>query len=120
MEDSQNTYSDFPSGVAELILKELEPIINEVNSKWRETGESLGFDDELENFNCNDDKAELFRQVITKWVEKSLGINMWPPLLEILGTQTSNANVISELKQKYCRVLYDATNKRIQGHNGEL
>ena len=117
MEDSRNI--DFPSGVAELILKELEPIINEVKSKWRETGESLGLVNELENFNCNDDEDKLLRQVITKWIEKSLGINTWPPLLEILATQTSNANVVSELKQKYCRVLYDATSKRIQSHDGE-
>ena len=105
--------SDFPSGVAELILKELEPIISEVKSKWRETAESLGFKDV--NFNCNDDETELFRQVITKWVEKSLGINTWPPLLEILGKQASNANVVSELKEKHCRVEYSI---RIQD-NGE-
>jgi hypothetical protein len=115
MEDSRSEL-EFPSGVAELILKELEPIISEVKYKWRETGESLGFENELEKFNCNDDEVELFRQVITKWVERSLGINTWPPLLEILGTQTSNANVISELKEKHCRVVYS---KRIQDHDGE-
>ena len=119
MEDSRNTNSDFPSGVAELILEELEPIINEIKSKWRETGESLGLENELEKFNSNDDEDKLLRQVITKWVEKSLGINMWPPLLEILGTQTSNSNVVSELKQKYCHVLYDATSKRTQSRDGE-
>ena len=118
MEDLRD--NSFPSDVAELILDELEPIINEIKSKWRETGKSLGFEAaELSKFNCDDDEDRLLRQVITKWVEKSLGANMWPPLLDTLGERATSINVVNDLKDKHCRVVYNAASNMIQRHDGE-
>ena len=104
---------DFSSNTAEEILRRLEPIFDEIKSKWREIGQSLGIEAEL---NSAEDEGELLRQVIIKWVEKSLGANMWPPLLDALGNQTTS-NIISELRENYCRVVY--TDDMHMANNGE-
>ena len=106
--------SDFTENVTEEIIAILRPIIDEIKPKWHEIGESLGLNEaELPR---DGTEEELLHQVITKWVEKNLGIKMWPPLLDALSKETTS-NIISELRENYSRVVY--TDDIMIADNGE-
>lgn len=99
----------FSRNVAEEVLLTLGPVINEITPKWRQIGESLGLsEDELAQFANNDsEEGESLCKVITECVDNSLGTSMWPRLLEAISSQTTAAaNVVSDLKEKYSRVVY--------------
>ena len=91
---------DFATKIAIEILVQLEPEIDVIKPKWHEIGLSLGLEAELALLSSVDE-GELLFQVIRKWVEKSLGANMWLPLIHALRKVT-RSNITTELEENYC------------------
>lgn len=83
------------------IIEELNDFGDCLNDKWSNIAQSLNIivDDENPS-NCSNDK-NISQKVVTLWVQKCLGLHIWPGLLDAIEKEMPNSNILNVLRSKY-------------------